>query len=261
MKKYYFLQIFPICLLLAVLTAVIVNIDKMKLGEYEYLESIPIVVYSYDCESLENETGKLTKYDYVGSAVIESSESITDSLIKKYDLKNIKKVIGKVSLPNIMYIRIIGEKFNEKAKNNLLEQLNKKEKGFALDYNDRIWEENNRRLELFNTAENAIFLTFYLIIFLIRVFMRNYAERRNEKYWTVYLHAGGDFKRVKKMFRKNSFLPIFLPVLFNFTVIFLFTGNFEGYGLTNILILLIVLLIADLSVYFRLNFIYKRGNF
>jgi hypothetical protein len=240
---------------------VIANIQEMKVEEYHYLESIPIVVYSYEKKDLDSEIDKLTGFEYIESAEVTSSKSITDSLVKKYDLRDVKKVIKKYSLPNIMYLYIIGEKFDASAKNELIEYLNNNEKGFALDYNDEIWLESNRRLKLFDTAINSILITFYLIIFLVAAFIRNYVERSNEKYWKVYQHAGGDKNLRKQTFMRHSLMLVLLPSGFNFIAILLFLNNFSRYGLTNILLPMIVLGIAQVIVFLRLNIIYGKGNF
>jgi len=148
----------------------------------------------------------------------QNRKFLISSLIEKYELEEASFLLEDLNLPAVLEINFKAHNFTEMESNLFEESLEEEEGIFKVLYSKRNYTKSWQDLELINKILQIInkwYLFAYwgiglLILVLVIYFRYNY-EKRNLRYWKVYLRSGGDLRKRNQKLWLNSLLIVIIP--------------------------------------------------
>lgn len=197
--------------------------EQKKVQIYQKLSPIPIIIFSFELDSLYSLKNRFSCFHFVESMQIEEQTEITKRLIDEYQLSESSGILKRYTLPNVMKIYPRGEFFHKSEKEEVWRIIKENDKDAEINYDNEFWEEV--QIEAENVLLNIDLINFVylitngaMIVFLIFfvIFMRIHFEIKRDHFWKIFRISGGKQSSRAKMFFLNSFVLSIIPVGLNF---------------------------------------------
>ena len=201
--------------------------EQKKTQIYQKLSPIPIIIFSYELDSLYSIKTKLNSLLWVDSLQIEEQTEISKRLIAEYQLSESSEILSRYTLPNIMKIYLKGEFFHKSEKEKVWRIIKENDEDAEINYDNEFWEKI--QIEADNVQPDINFINFayliangVMIVFLIFfvIFMRIHFETKRDQFWKIFRISGGKQNSRAKMFFLNSFVLSIIPTGLNFGIYF-----------------------------------------
>ncbi|HPY96967.1 MAG TPA: hypothetical protein PL063_07115 [Candidatus Cloacimonadota bacterium] len=216
--KNHLIVLIPLYLL--VFLAVFLLLGKSYLYEntyYHKLQGMPILVYSQDLPKLNELKSKLEALPWVAEAEIKENKDLKANLIEKYKLVN-DDIMRSTRLPNLMIISFKGKE--KGAYLQILQQIRTDYPKFLLDYDIQGVDKLFYNLNAYRKIRNTLVWVLISFAFMILFYANIYYESCNNEFWRIYLKAGGDISKRRKLFFKKFFFTYVFGVILSFAIAF-----------------------------------------
>ncbi len=197
--------------------------EQKNVQIYQKLSPIPIIIFSYELDSLYSLKKRLGCFHFVDSVQIEEQTEVSERLIDEYQLSESSEILRRYTLPNVTKIYLKGEFFHKSEKENIWKIIKENDEAAEINYDNEFWDKI--QIEADNVQPSINFINFaYLIangvmvIFLIFfvVFMRIHFETKRDQFWKIFQISGGKQSSRAKFFFLNSYVLSIIPVGLNF---------------------------------------------
>jgi len=201
--------------------------EQKKVQIYQKLSPIPIIIFSYELDSLYSIKTKLNSFLWVDSLQIEEQTEISKRLIAEYQLSESSEILSRYTLPNVMKIYLRGEFFHKSVREEVWRIIKENNEAAEINYDNEFWEKI--QIEADNVQPNINLINFayliangVMIVFLIFfvIFMRIHFETKRNQFWKIFQISGGKKNSRAKMFFLNSFVLSIIPTGLNFGIYF-----------------------------------------
>ena len=201
--------------------------EQKKTQIYQKLSHIPIIIFSYELDSLYSIKTKLNSFFWIDSLQIEEQTEISERLIAEYQLSESSEILRKYTLPNVMKIYLKGDFFYKSEKDEVWRIIKENDEAANINYDNEFWEKIQAEAD--NVQPDISFINFayliangVIIVFLIffAIFMRIHFETKRDQFWKIFRISGGKKNSRAKMFFLNSFVLGILPTGLNFGIYF-----------------------------------------
>jgi hypothetical protein len=190
-------------------------VDSQLMRVYQDISRYPVILYSYNMNTLQQIESTLNKETYVREVVIQPSDSIAVDLMQKYNLQGAQDILQTGTLPNVLLVYLQGSRFSAQQKNLLKLRISPYRDSVMADYQDSIWQDSLTRAQSIQRIHLFGGILFGLLMFLVFLLMRLHYEKDMAKYWKIFARAGGDIRYLRTHFWQNSVVIAFIPTAVN----------------------------------------------
>lgn len=187
------------------------------------IKKVPVLIYDYDLNLLEQLKGQLDKNPAVFQTILESADTLKTQLLNNYDISVNNDILRQSRIPHLLTVY-----FTTNTKTDILNTIQiirQQNSQLLIDYPKDIYE------ELFSELKELKMLTLYgltllsILILIVFILLRILFEIASAEYWRIYINAGGSPSRKMALFWLHSLTLWIFPLVLAFALVILWSDN------------------------------------
>ncbi len=189
---------------------------------YQKIKAVPVLIYSYDLNQLNDLQIFLKKDPSVSLVKIETADSLKDLLINNYNISS-NELVQQSRIPNLLTVYFSCDKKIEIL--NLISQIRQQYSNILIDYPKDVYQ------QLFTEVKQLKEMTLYglillsVLILFVFILLRLIFEISSKEYWRIYINAGGSPSKKHILFWLYSLTLWFFPLVIAFASIILWANS------------------------------------
>jgi len=199
--------------------------DALADGVRARLGAVPVLVISDSSDELQHVAMVARALPMVNGVVGESPDQIARRLIGRIEESagqpldaDSRNLLQSTPLPGMAHISVNPEKFSEQAKQSLWSALQSVRPDIVIRYNDENWRQRLDEIAHLLRIRLLYDVFFAILALLTAVILRVVFENRQDEYWRIVRRAGGDARRRRTQWWKNSLVMVALPSMVSLVV-------------------------------------------